>query len=384
MRHLRWLAATVVAAAPALAQGVALPVGQNLRDRPDQTGDVVLEISSTGAYSLNGRPVTAPQLVDQLTGLMGHTRDRVVYVRADARLRAPAIDSAMALAARGTACVASLVGTQKPGTASAVSGDAGQAAGNVRRAIDVQLPLPAAPPDVIARQQVSAIVLEVLPGPAYRINTQAVSADGLTRRLHEIFDPRPVKVIYVRAAPAVAFSDVFRAMDTAREAGVVDLVATPPALANRATLPGIDLTMRVTARNDSIAARIDGNVGRCRRGDVYPGQVAMTASAVTGADNVYFEFQVERPAQPLPGNPVPRYPEVMRASRADGDVLAQFVVDTNGHALPETFKALKATHDLFMQAVKDALPAMRFVPATIGGKPVRQLVQQPFHFTFTP
>jgi protein TonB len=59
-------------------------------------------------------------------------------------------------------------------------------------------------------------------------------------------------------------------------------------------------------------------------------------------------------------------------------------VDTNGRALPETFKALRTTHDLFTQAVKDALPDMRFVPAMLGGKLVRQLVQAPFQFTFTP
>ena len=122
--HSHWLVATVVAAAPALAQGgVAMPVGQNLRVRPDQAGDVVLEINSGGTYALNGRPVTAAQLVGQLAMLMSRTRDRVVYLRADAHLPSSAIDSANAIAARGGACVASFVGTQKPGTMSHVTGD---------------------------------------------------------------------------------------------------------------------------------------------------------------------------------------------------------------------------------------------------------------------
>jgi protein TonB len=33
--------------------------------------------------------------------------------------------------------------------------------------------------------------------------------------------------------------------------------------------------------------------------------------------------------------------------------------------------------------VKQALPAMRFVPAEVGGKKVKQLVQQPFSFAIT-
>lgn len=385
MRHSHWLLAAAAAAAPALAQsGVAVPVGQNLHDRPDQSGDVVLEISGANTYALNGRPVTAAQAVGQLPLLIARTRDRVVYIRADAHLPSSAIDSADAIAVRGTACVASYVGTQEPGTVSYVSGDAGQAAGNVRRAIDVQLPLQHVSPALLSRQQAAAIVLEVLPGPAYRINTQAVPAANLKRRLQEIYDPRPIKVLYVRADPAAAYQDVFHAMDAARYAGVVDIVAAPPDLAIRATLPDIDLTMRVTARDDSAAARTDGNVGRCRWGDVYFGRPVSSAGTVADAARVYFEFQVERPAKQLPGGFVLRYPDMMRASRTSGEVLAQFVVDTNGRALPETFKILKTTHDLFTQAVKDALPDMRFVPATIGGKPVRQLVQQPFSFTFTP
>ena len=33
---------------------VAIPVGQNLRERPAQPGDVVLDIDGAGAYALDG------------------------------------------------------------------------------------------------------------------------------------------------------------------------------------------------------------------------------------------------------------------------------------------------------------------------------------------
>ena len=38
---------------------------------------------------------------------------------------------------------------------------------------------------------------------------------------------------------------------------------------------------------------------------------------------------------------------------------------------------------LFTQAVKNALPNMRFYPAEVGGKKVKQLVQQPFTFSLS-
>ena len=369
---------SAIALSPGLAQdGVTLPVGQNLHPRPEQAADVMLEINATGFYALNGNPVTTAQFAERLGPLMRRSRDRVLYVRADTRLRSALLDSVNAIAASGGACVVSLVATQRPGTVSLVMSDsAGYIPAN-RGAIDVQLPIPRAPQATIARQQASAIVIEVLPGPAYRINTQPVTPDHLWPRLVEIYNPRPVKLVYMRADPTVAYGDVFSAIDVARAAGIVDIIAAPPELATPSGLPRIDLSMHVTNQYDSAAERIDGNIGRCRRGDVYSGRSI-------SAPVVYFEFQVEKPATALQDSVAPRYPDEMRASHTKGEVLAQFVVDTTGRVLPETFKVLKSTHDLFTQAVMNALPGMRFTPATIAGVPVRQLVQRPFYFSVTP
>ena len=49
----------------------------------------------------------------------------------------------------------------------------------------------------------------------------------------------------------------------------------------------------------------------------------------------------------------------------------------------EGYSFLKSSHDLFTNSVKNALAQMRFYPAEIGGRKVRQLVQQPFNFTLT-
>lgn len=100
----------------------------------------------------------------------------------------------------------------------------------------------------------------------------------------------------------------------------------------------------------------------------------------TGLKGAYFEFQVEQPVTQLPGSASPRYPDILRQAEIEGDVMAQFVVDEQGVADVSTFKVLKSSHDLFTESVRLALPNMRFTPARVGGKAVKQLVQQPFGF----
>jgi len=99
------------------------------------------------------------------------------------------------------------------------------------------------------------------------------------------------------------------------------------------------------------------------------------------SEQPYFEFQVENPVTPVAGSAVPRYPDLARQAGIEGEVLAQFIVATDGRAEPASFKVLKSTHDLFTQAVRNALPQMRFHAALVGGRPVKQLVQQPFTFS---
>lgn len=99
-----------------------------------------------------------------------------------------------------------------------------------------------------------------------------------------------------------------------------------------------------------------------------------------GRDTVYFEFQVDRAAKPLPDNEPPHFPDALRATRSRGSVLAQFVVDTMGTPDPRTFKVLRTSDSSFTSAVRAGLPTMRFTPAEIGGRKVKQLVQMPFDF----
>jgi protein TonB len=109
---------------------------------------------------------------------------------------------------------------------------------------------------------------------------------------------------------------------------------------------------------------------------------AKTAQAPTPAkvNQTFFEFQVEKAARPLPGNAAPRYPDALRASGVEGEVLAQFVVDTNGVVDVSTLKVLRSTDSAFTVAVREALPHFRFAPAEVGGRHLKQLMQMPFQF----
>jgi biopolymer transport protein TolR len=95
-----------------------------------------------------------------------------------------------------------------------------------RKAIDLQLPDPT-PDNTNSGPPPSQIVLEVLPNNVFRINTQPVAKNDLPKKLKEIYDPRPEKIIFVKGDPTVKYSDVIWAMDVARGAGV-KVIGVPP------------------------------------------------------------------------------------------------------------------------------------------------------------
>ncbi len=101
------------------------------------------------------------------------------------------------------------------------------------------------------------------------------------------------------------------------------------------------------------------------------------------ANQTYFEFQVENEVRAIPQTPMPRFPDELRTAGVEGEVLAQFVVGTEGLVDTMTFKVLKTSHPLFTSAVRANLSAMRFSPALVGGRPVKQLVQMPFVFSLS-
>lgn len=103
----------------------------------------------------------------------------------------------------------------------------------------------------------------------------------------------------------------------------------------------------------------------------------------TNAPQPYFDFQVENPAQAQPGSKGPTYPQALRDAKVEGQVLVQYVVGADGVPDMATFKVLKSDHQDFSGAVRAALVDMRFKPATVGGKAVKQLMQTPFVFSLS-
>src|SRR3954465_14971378 len=128
-------------------------------------------------------------------------------------------------------------------------------------------------------------------------------------------------------------------------------------------LPDIDLSKKVTNEEDFTGKGVAGGIAK--------GVVGGTAPPVN-SDQPYFEFQVEKQVAPMPNNPGPRYPDMLRSANVEGEVLAQFVVDTTGRVEMNSFKVLKTSHDLFTNSVKQALASMKFYPAEIGGRKVKQ------------
>ncbi len=160
-----------------------------------------------------------------------------------------------------------------------------------------------------------------------------------------------------------------------------DVVAAPPIAKGFQVLqppdvipleiPEIDLTRKVTDEADFSGKGVAGGIAKGVKGGV---------PQVPQGDTPYFEFQVEKPAA-MSGAANMAYPEMLRSAQVEGTVLASFVVDTSGRADMSTFKVLRSDHELFTNAVKNALPRIRYLPAEVGGRKVKQLVQQPFQFS---
>jgi biopolymer transport protein ExbD len=98
---------------------------------------------------------------------------------------------------------------------------------SMRKAIDLQLPDPT-PSVAPANAQSNQIVLEVFPNAQYAINTEKVAGDpNLARRLKEIYENRPEKIIFVKGDMKIKYGEVIHAMDIARGAGV-KVIGVPP------------------------------------------------------------------------------------------------------------------------------------------------------------
>ena len=70
-------------------------------------------------------------------------------------------------------------------------------------------------------------MLELAPDGSYSINRQPVAFDQLDAKFHELYDQRPAKLLFIKAAPNRKYGDIVKAMDVARGAGVQVIGFTP-------------------------------------------------------------------------------------------------------------------------------------------------------------
>jgi biopolymer transport protein ExbD len=88
----------------------------------------------------------------------------------------------------------------------------------LRKVLDIQVPVET--PTTAAPQQSTNIVLEIKEDGSYLINTQPVPLANLSQRLHEIYDARPDKLLFIKVDNSIEYRKVIEAIDIARGAGV--------------------------------------------------------------------------------------------------------------------------------------------------------------------
>jgi periplasmic protein TonB len=104
------------------------------------------------------------------------------------------------------------------------------------------------------------------------------------------------------------------------------------------------------------------------------------APEIAGEDSVFTVLEVDTEVVRLEGSAAPAYPAALLERGVEGSVATQYVVDTSGFADPASLRVLRASHPDFIAAVRAALPYMRFSPARVGERAVRQVVEQEFVF----
>ncbi|MCH7775759.1 MAG: biopolymer transporter ExbD [Gemmatimonadetes bacterium] len=98
-----------------------------------------------------------------------------------------------------------------------------------RKAMDVQLPPEQQmEADQAEAAQTNQIVMELGADGSYSINADTIPKEALDAKLHEIYDRRPAKLMFLKAARSRPYRDVIEAMDIARGAGVQVIGFTPP------------------------------------------------------------------------------------------------------------------------------------------------------------
>lgn len=144
--------------------------------------------------------------------------------------------------------------------------------------------------------------------------------------------------------------------------------------------PSIDISVPTVEIPTTLSRASDFNSG-AGFGPTTDGPVH--GNSAGGDNGLFLTDQVEKQVSLEPGTKPPRYPETLRAAGVEGRVVALFVVSERGLVEEGSIRILSSDNSLFEAAVRSSLARMRFAPAEIAGKKVRQQVQMPFLFTLS-
>lgn len=133
----------------------------------------------------------------------------------------------------------------------------------------------------------------------------------------------------------------------------------------------------VTQAGEAARKQAGGNAGK-------EDQTQAPAIALESPDSVYSILDVEESATRSEGSAAPAYPLQLMKEGKEGGVFIRFVVDSTGRADSSTIEIVRASHPLFALSVRQAVPQMMFSPASMGGRHVRQAVEQNFEFRIAP
>ena len=134
-------------------------------------------------------------------------------------------------------------------------------------------------------------------------------------------------------------------------------------------IPAIDLEERFDPRDYS-GVGVEGGVFSGVEGGTGPVDLLQ----------VFAESVVDEVPERISCPPV-EYPRMMRQANIEGQVLLQFVVETDGHVKGETIQTLSSSHQSFERPARSMIAKCLFRPGRVRAKPVRVLVQLPIFFT---
>lgn len=148
-------------------------------------------------------------------------------------------------------------------------------------------------------------------------------------------------------------------------------------------LTGSSTPMEYTAQNNrsSCGTILLWSRGRDTEGPRQPRRSIVDLERLVRSMSIYTADQVDQRAELRNRDRlVAAYPAELYAGKISGSLTAEFVVDATGKLEPETFTVVSSNHRLLGGAVAKALEESVFVPAMKDGAAVRQFVRQRFDF----